>query len=267
VVSSGGTASAATISSGGQLIVFSGGIASGTTLSGGTEVISAGGVAGGTIIFGSSGKLVIDQVVSSMTFGASVSGLATSSQTIDLANMAFNNVSLTYSGGTTSGTLTVANGAETTSINLIGNYTSGSFKTGNDGNGGTLVYDPPIEIGGGTSLSLTDALNGHNRVSDERENEPLQVDPASITQDWRQMAILNSTELGSDRTVAGSGPRYNIPNFDPGTTQQNGLFVNYVAALSDTKQFASNPAPISSQSDGWNASGTIAPTFVNPHHA
>jgi autotransporter passenger strand-loop-strand repeat protein len=131
-----------TVASGGVEVVSSGGTANGTVLGGGTEVVTAGGIAGGTVTFTTNGDLIVDQSTTSMTFGASVSGLANTSQTIDLADMSFNNVGLTYSGGTTSGTLTVTNGTETTNINLIGDYTIGNFKSASDGNGGTLIYDP-----------------------------------------------------------------------------------------------------------------------------
>jgi hypothetical protein len=146
--------------------------------------------------------LVIDQSTSSMTFGASVSGLANSSQKIDLANTSFSNVSMSYSGGTTSGTLTVTNGAETTNLNLIGDYTLANFKSASDGNGGTLIYDPPIVANGGGGS------------------------------EW---------------------------------STNHALFVNYMAALSDAKQFGSTLSATDNYSDLGNAA-RISPPFAGHHH-
>jgi hypothetical protein len=46
------------------------------------------------------------------------------------------------SGG--SGTLTISDGTHVAILALIGTYTAGSFKTADDGHGGTLLTDPPI---------------------------------------------------------------------------------------------------------------------------
>ena len=47
----------------------------------------------------------------------------------------------------TGGTLTLSDGTDTTSINLSGNYTLGNFNFSSDGNGGTLLIDPPTDNG------------------------------------------------------------------------------------------------------------------------
>ena len=64
---------------------------------------------------------------------------------IDLRDIAFATATLGYSGDTTSGILTVQDASSSTAhIHLLGNYTLGSFKTQDDGQGGTLVTDPPV---------------------------------------------------------------------------------------------------------------------------
>ena len=58
--------------------------------------------------------------------------------------------SATYSGNTSSGTLTVTDGTHSVSIALLGNYSAASFHLGPEGGGGTgtLVTDPPAMMAG-----------------------------------------------------------------------------------------------------------------------
>jgi hypothetical protein len=65
---------------------------------------------------------------------------------IDLRDIAFGTsttIGYTDSGG--SGTLTVSDGTHTATINLLGQYTAGNFTKQTDGNGGTLITDPPVQ--------------------------------------------------------------------------------------------------------------------------
>jgi hypothetical protein len=48
-----------------------------------------------------------------------------------------------YSGDTSSGTLSVTDGAHTANIALLGNYLASTFVASSDGHGGTSVIDPP----------------------------------------------------------------------------------------------------------------------------
>ncbi len=48
------------------------------------------------------------------------------------------------SGSSGSGTLTVSGGGHVANITLLGQYATGNFSISSDGNGGTLVTDPPI---------------------------------------------------------------------------------------------------------------------------
>jgi autotransporter passenger strand-loop-strand repeat protein len=149
-VSRGGTASATTVS-GGTEIVSSGASIVGATLSGGVLEIKAGGTAGSSTINISSGVLILDD---SQHFSGSVAGLATSGvQNVDLADIHFATANLVgYSNSGTSGTLTVTDGTHTALLNVIGTYTLTSFKMSNDGNGGTLLTDPPVSSS--TTLAL-----------------------------------------------------------------------------------------------------------------
>ncbi len=88
----------------------------------------------------STGTLKLDN---SASFSGTVAGM-TGSDAIDFANISFTNVHTpTFSGNSTSGTLTVTDGTVTASIALLGNYMASTFTTSSDGHGGTLVVDPP----------------------------------------------------------------------------------------------------------------------------
>ena len=142
----GGTAVGATIGSGGWEFVFSGGVDSGTTLNGGTEIVSAGGVANGITAFGANGgSLLLEQ---STGFAGRIGGFTTSADHLDLADIAFGSsttVSFVEAGGNTSGTLTVSDGVHSAALTLLGNHVTSNFIAASDGNGGTLITDPPIE--------------------------------------------------------------------------------------------------------------------------
>jgi hypothetical protein len=68
---------------------------------------------------------------------------------VDLADIALGSSgpTLGYSGNTLSGVLTVSDGSHVATLNMIGNYVLGSFKTNTDGHGGTLLTDPPVSSG------------------------------------------------------------------------------------------------------------------------
>ena len=50
----------------------------------------------------------------------------------------------TEAGDNLSGTLTVSDGTNTASLTLLGQYVAGNFTKQSDGNGGTLITDPPV---------------------------------------------------------------------------------------------------------------------------
>jgi autotransporter passenger strand-loop-strand repeat protein len=145
-VLAGGTASGTTVFNGGLEIVSSGGFANATALSGGTLEVASGGSAG-AILFSDSGTLQLDAL---MAFGGTISGFHTPADAIDLRGLAFSsgttNLSWTQltSGANGSGTLTVTSGAEIQTLNLLGQYSTANFSATSDGNGGTLITDPPV---------------------------------------------------------------------------------------------------------------------------
>jgi hypothetical protein len=81
----------------------------------------------------------------SESFGGLVAGFH-SGDLLDLRDVAFGSgthVSFAEAGGNLSGTLTVTDGVHTANIELLGQYAAGQFTAAADGNGGTLISDPP----------------------------------------------------------------------------------------------------------------------------
>jgi hypothetical protein len=70
------------------------------------------------------------------------------SDQVDLANFSFNSAiaaGATYNSST--GQLVVNNGTSSISLDFAGSYVLANFKFASDGNGGTIVYDPPVAQG------------------------------------------------------------------------------------------------------------------------
>ena len=80
--------------------------------------------------------------------------------TIDLKDINFTlgKTQASFAGDSTHGVLTVTDGINSVNLSLVGNYLSSTFGTISDGNGGTIVYDPP----GQPQISSTTALSKDN---------------------------------------------------------------------------------------------------------
>jgi autotransporter passenger strand-loop-strand repeat protein len=154
-----GTASSMVVSTGGNEVVFSGGHLSGATIAGGRlELQNAVEAGSSTITFAGSGTLKLDV---SSAFSGTIAGMATSAQMLDLADIAFGSgPTLGYAGNTLSGILTVSDGAHTATLALLGDYATANFHMANDGNGGTLVTDPPLAASPPSDHSLVTPAHG-----------------------------------------------------------------------------------------------------------
>ena len=143
-LANGYAASNVTVDSGIVVQVRAGGTVSDATLNGGTLEIMRGGIAGSSEFgFATSvgGTLQLDD---SQHFGGTISGFGVPGG-IDLRDIAFGSgTTLGYAGDASSGTLTVSDGTHTATLNLLGQYAAGNFTLHSDGNGGTLVTDPPL---------------------------------------------------------------------------------------------------------------------------
>jgi autotransporter passenger strand-loop-strand repeat protein len=190
IVSSGGVASGTHVGLGGLEYVVSGGKASGAVvssggfeqvLSGGSAVVTSGagkylintggymelgsGVQGAVSFLGTSGRLVLDQ---SQSFSGTIAGLSASvpNDVVDLKDISFSGVTSSYSGNSSSGTLTISDGVHSANLHMIGNFTSASFHLSNDGGGHVQFADPAVTLfnqaaagfGSGTAASTSAAL-------------------------------------------------------------------------------------------------------------
>ena len=97
----------------------------------------------GSVTFsGSTGMLKIDHssTFSGTIFNFTGNGTLSGSDQIDLKDVNFNSLHDSYANGT----LTVTDGTDTALLNFNGSYVLANFKFASDGNGGTIVYDPPV---------------------------------------------------------------------------------------------------------------------------
>ncbi len=120
----------------------------GATLSGGSLEIQSGGIAGTSQINFTTGGTVggTPQLDDSVHFSGTISGFGVPGN-IDLRDIAFGSATtlgFSEAGDNLSGTLTVSDGTHTANIILLGQYATGNFTKQSDGNGGTLITDPPL---------------------------------------------------------------------------------------------------------------------------
>jgi len=97
-----------------------------------------------TVTFAGSGTLVL----SSTTFRGKITGFDSPAEIIDLRTVNFASATLGYVGNSLSGTLTVTDVTNTARLAVLGSYAAANFHLATDGNGGTLVSDPPVSSGG-----------------------------------------------------------------------------------------------------------------------
>ena len=138
--------------------------AAGATLQVDDPVIGAGSATigvGATVEFGAAnsksvtfngppGTLILDHssTFSGEIFNFTGDGSLSGSDKIDLLDINYNSVEDSYANGV----LTVTDGTDTANITFDGSYTLENFKLASDGNGGTIIYDPPVP---GTSETIT----------------------------------------------------------------------------------------------------------------
>jgi RTX calcium-binding nonapeptide repeat (4 copies) len=111
-----------------------------------------------TITLGKGTDTVVFQagIGSATTLSETITGLS-AQDPLDFTDINFATVQQpNFSGTTAGGTLTITDGTDTAKINLIGNYLNSSWTLSNDGNGGTIVVDPPLgsQTGGGPVSSI-----------------------------------------------------------------------------------------------------------------
>jgi large repetitive protein len=105
----------------------------------------------------STGMLKLDNpsTFSGTIFNFAGNGTLSGSDQIDLENINFNSVHDTYANGV----LTVTDGTHTDKLDFNGSYTLANFEFASDGNGGTIVYDPPVPAGKSGSTTAENLTN------------------------------------------------------------------------------------------------------------
>jgi hypothetical protein len=125
------------------------------TVGSGNDHVTAGN--NSTITLGTGTDTVVFQagIGSPTTLSETITGLS-AQDSIDFTELNFATVQQPqFSGTKAGGTLTISDGTNTAEINLIGNYLNSSWTVSKDGNGGTIVVDPPSDTGtSGTGLNL-----------------------------------------------------------------------------------------------------------------
>jgi hypothetical protein len=129
-----------------------------TIAAGGTVEIAAASATSMTFA-ASTGLLMLDQpsAFSGEIYGFTGDGTLAGSDQIDLVGINFNTVSDSYANGA----LTVTDGNNTAILNFSGAYVLGNFKFASDGNGGTIVYDPPVSGSKPAAPAVAPANVGH----------------------------------------------------------------------------------------------------------
>jgi hypothetical protein len=117
------------------------------TIDAGASLELTGADSGSITFSGSTGTLVLDHS-SSFTgklLNLTGNGNASTSDQIDLRDIAFGaGTTVSYAGNSSGGILTIKDAQNhTAKLSLVGDYTHSTFSLSSDGNGGTLVIDPP----------------------------------------------------------------------------------------------------------------------------
>src|ERR1700737_3849939 len=97
---------------------------------------------------GTTGTLKLDDAAD---FTGQISGLR-GSDALDLADVRYGaKTTASFVGDATGGTLTVSDGTDTAHIALVGDYLPSGWTLSRDGNGGTVVVDPPLNLSDGSA--------------------------------------------------------------------------------------------------------------------
>jgi hypothetical protein len=151
--------------------------------------------AGQTVTFlGTEGTLKLDHALTSPFTGqlSNLTGTSLIHDNIDLADMVWSaTASAHYVASTaTSGALTVNDGAGHSVVLQLINYSGdGTFNVQNDGNGGTLVFDPPVAPASSDSVPealmdpLLEKFSTASLLLDKADN-PMTTMPLSVEQSF-----------------------------------------------------------------------------------
>jgi hypothetical protein len=148
----------------------------------------------------STGMLELDQpsTFDGVVYGFTGNGTLSGSDQIDLKGINFNTVHDSYSNGV----LSVTDGTNSAALDFIGSYVLANFSFASDGNGGTIVYDPPVTAGQGgnsqTQVVQDPAVSALNQQVALFSQQIAAAFPSSSSGDGGAAtmgAVISSTQL------------------------------------------------------------------------
>jgi VCBS repeat-containing protein len=159
--------------------------------SGGSLAIESPVATGESVTFHSStGSLILnapssfDGVISGFTGDGTLAG----SDQIDLKGINYHSSSFTESYNSTADTLTVSDGANHATLHFNGTYQAANFSFASDGNGGTIVYDPPVSDSPDGENGAVQARGGSDgfifKFANSDQNGVLDTQPTSDTHQY-----------------------------------------------------------------------------------
>ena len=176
---------------------------------------------------GLSGLLVLDH---SMQFTGQVSGFTgttASSDAIDLKDINFVTAAESYaeSSDGIGGTLTVSDGANTAVIHFSGNYVLGNFEFASDGQGGTLITDPPVAVdqtgatdntgavlvNDGATLPLSGTVDNTGTITLASTGDATNLLITDLTLQWGGQVVLSDN---SHNVITGTSADVTLTNID-----------------------------------------------------
>jgi aryl-phospho-beta-D-glucosidase BglC (GH1 family) len=207
----------------------------------------------------STGTLKLDNpaTFTGQVVGFTGDGTLAGSDHIDLLNLAFSNAVQTDSTYSSSAdTLSVSNGITVDLLHFIGSYSQANFEFASDGDGGTIVYDPPISINqtatngaDGTTIVTGSSIIEGNQALTSRvvvdSGATLTLDHAAGGSAITNNGTVNLTNNSTVNLFAGAGPDNFVfaPNFGQATishftTGSDSLQIDYAIFASLDALFA-----------------------------
>jgi hypothetical protein len=166
--------------------------------------------------------------------GFTGNGTLSGSDQIDLGGINYNSGSFTDSYNASSGILAVSDGTNTANLHFTGTYSESNFSFVSDGNGGTIVYDPPT--GASTQIAIAPATidNGASQGGISV------VTPVATSPNGTTVAATSANKsLTDDSFVFTPGFGHDkITNFQPTTDVlqiDHSVFANVQALLAATQ--------------------------------
>jgi VCBS repeat-containing protein len=176
-------------------------IASGAALeiaSGASLEIASPVAAGESVTFHSStGSLTLDNpssfdgVISGFTGDGTLAG----SDQIDLKGINYHSSAFTESYNAAADTLTVSDGTNDATLHFNGTYQAANFSFAGDGDGGTIVYDPPVSDSPNSGTVVGLHGNGHGFVFKLASDDPAVAESHTADLDHDGPAATNGQAL------------------------------------------------------------------------